>query len=72
MAMLFRHPIALARPAMHMGLRAGFATMPTEKPDPHFSSGPCKKRPGWSTDVYKTGMRTRRVHNQCISHHQPA
>jgi len=35
---------------------AAFATMPTAKPaSPEFSTGPCKQRPGWSTDVYKTG-----------------
>jgi len=37
-----------------MAIRA-FSAAPSVRPaSPDFSSGPCKKRPGWNTDVYKT------------------
>ena len=35
--------------------------MPAAKPCPDFSSGPCKKRPGWSTDIYKTAALNERA-----------
>ena len=67
MAFLLRKslPIAYAARRPSHSLTAAFATMPTAKPCPDFSSGPCKKRPGWTTDVYKTAA-TGRSHRSKI------
>ena len=60
-SILSRHTIhARLKPSLFGGRggasAAAFSSKPTAKPaSPEFSSGPCKKRPGWSTDVYKTG-----------------
>ena len=56
----------LQRSAMGPSLAMAMSTMPSAKPCPDFSSGPCKKRPGWSTDVYKTGGGSDHRH-----HHRP-
>eukprot|EP00954_Amorphochlora_amoebiformis_P015799 1240155-Amorphochlora_amoeboformis.AAC.2 len=38
------------------GLARAFANKPTVKPaSPEFSSGPCKKRPGWTPEVIGRG-----------------
>jgi phosphoserine aminotransferase len=42
-----------------------FSVMPSAKPCPEFSSGPCKKRPGWSTDIFKNAA-TGRSHRSKI------